>query len=105
MSLGAAVGRDALIPPDPRGGANACGRDESRPYGPGKPRNQPQTPRHRTHVGADSISDRLAAAQGLVGGMPAAHPKPIQKLYAPLTVPPAGRLVFWAPGCYNYTVG
>ena len=74
-----AVGRDALIPPDPAAS--------------------------QTHVGADSISARLAAAQGLVGGMPAAHPKPIQKLYAPLTVPPAGRLVFWAPGCYNYTVG
>ena len=78
-SLGAVVGRDALIPPHPAAA--------------------------QTHVGADSISDRLAAAQGLVGGMPAAHPKPIQKLYAPLTVPPAGRLVFWAPGCYNYTVG
>ena len=65
MSLGAAVGRDALIPPDPRGGANVCGRDESRPYGPGKPRGQPQTLRRRTpHVGADSISARLVSAQG-----------------------------------------
>ena len=35
------VGRDALIPPHPRGGANARGRDKSRPYDRRKARTQP----------------------------------------------------------------
>ena len=72
MSLGAAVGRDALIPPHPAAA--------------------------QTHVGADSISARLVSAQGLVGGMPAAHPKPIQKLYAPLTVHAGGAACVLGPG-------
>ena len=37
----AIVGRDALIPPHPRGGANARGRDKSRPYDQRKARTQP----------------------------------------------------------------
>ena len=37
----ATVGRDALIPPHPRGGANARGRDKSRPHDQRKARTQP----------------------------------------------------------------
>ena len=68
----ATVGRDALIPPHPAAA--------------------------QTHVGADSISARLVSAQGLVGGMPAAHPKPIHKLYAPLTVHAGGAACVLGPG-------
>ena len=76
---GVAVARDGRNQPDdrragcphpaaPRGGANARGRDESRPYDQRKTRGQPGNRNlvaPQTHVGADSISARFAAA-GLV---------------------------------------
>ena len=57
----ATVGRDALIPPHPRGGANTPGRDKSRPYDRRKARTNRETAPSavsQTSVGADSISAR-----------------------------------------------
>ena len=65
---------------------------------PGNPAADRKPRAAATHVGADSISARLVSAQGLVGGMPAAHPKPIQKLYAPLTVHAGGAACVLGPG-------
>ena len=69
----ATVGRDALIPPHPRGGANARGRDKSRPHDQRKARTQPGNGNlavPQAPVGDDAcIVPHPAAAQTPAGGI------------------------------------